>query len=456
METLAFINDLLERNIIKSTTCKESNLQNLAIIRTEIYKYGILSLYLEDSRMIFYTSKQSRFSKWKETSQNNIKQSKKDTRKCENIDMNICMDTEMDLDNDISSEEFIHKVNNKLWLECNGLQLDCSDLNNITFLVIPQVSFISHYNTNLVNKYINKSLYNIYKIEDGTIINIYYYNKNQSWVISTTRGIDVSIYNDILIDILKEKDINIDEFYKSLDKNNCYTFNIQHNSIHKFNNANNIWFIQSINLTNMNVSNIEFIKIPNQVLLPYKQEDTVSILNIINKTNKYSLNNYLNTDENNLGYILKSNNVSLTGISSNIIIESSLMKKIRQLLYSNKYVKLSKKYNVSTSEIVVVSSYLDVNNNNLFIKLFPCYTNTYNILAKITLLEISNIIRYSKSVNNTKNTEIFSTVTKFLFDNINKLYNLNSVNDIHLQDIIHNFLINENNLCIYLNLVKNN
>ena len=438
MNVIKFIDNLLQQNIIKETNDAEINLQNLTTIRTEIYKKGISSLFLKDGRMIFYTSKQSRFNKWKENkySSNGI---------IEKMEENI-----------ISSDD-----REKLWLECNGLILNCNNIKNIIPLVIPQASFISHYDKNIVNKNINKNLYNIYRIENGTMINIYQYDNN--WVISTNRGIDMNnTYSNILIEILNIKNISTHDFFNSLDKNSCYTFNIQHHSIHKFNNINNIQFIQSINLLNqiINKNPVKNIvkNISMQMIIPYQSNDIYTILTNINNINRNSLNNYLYNGNIELGYILKSNNKELTGVHSNIILESSLLKKIRQMLYDSKYIKLSKKYDISKDTIIIITSYLDINNNSIFIKLFPNYVNSYNLLNNMTASVINNIINYSKSIktNDIPKQKMFTNITKYLYNNINKLYNIELLNEMHLNSIINNYLINTNNLTLYINLIKEN
>ena len=171
----------------------------------------------------------------------------------------------------------------------------------------------------------------------------------------------------------------MDMFLNSLDKNSCYTFNIQHPHIHKFNNFKNIWFVQSINILTNKVNENPFKNIHPQVLLPYSSQNSHNLLFTINGTNKNSLNEYLyNNNDINLGYILKSSNQEVTGIHSNIIIESSLLKKIRQLLYNNKYIELSKKHNTSKDNIVIISSYLDINNSNIFTKFCNCMLLVYN------------------------------------------------------------------------------
>ena len=203
METIKFI--------------KESNEKDLSTLRSSLYKKGILSSFNKDGRIVMYTSKNQRFNK---------------------------------LD-DIS-------------IECNGLIFD---INAMKPLVIPTLNSISNIsNINIINNNINNDLYDVYRINDGTVINLYWWEPTNSWVISTTRGYDLTdekwadlTYIEIIKDILNKTDNSIDDLYKLLDKTHCYTFGFKHPSMHPFYEGLNkpiytIWFIQSINLNTFKIS----------------------------------------------------------------------------------------------------------------------------------------------------------------------------------------------------------
>lgn len=395
-------------------------------IRNYVFKQNILSSYMSDGRMIFHTSKNTRFNKIKDLTDKNP------------------------------------NIPDNLWMECNGIILDCSDFSNIKPLVIPQCSFISQYNKNIMTTNIYDGLYDIYKIEDGTIINLYYYEKLNSWRIATTRGIDMNnckfnniTYIDILNEILNKKDIELNTFFGSLNKELCYTFNIKHQSMHKFDNVDgindNIWFIQAVETSTLELhSDIDILGITKQSLV----EDTANFM--INKNNEKSLSNYLTKKTVNLGYILKSKNTKLTKIHSNILIESTLMRKIRNLLYDSKYIKMAKDLVIDKETVIIISAYLNINNRDLFIQLFPNYNYMYAILTNITNEQINNIIKYhnKKRCSNNDDSSFFDDITLYLYNNIHKLYNINMINPIYLNQVINNYLINENNITIYVNLYK--
>jgi len=404
--------------------------ESFDVIRNHVFKNDIMSSFMPDGRMIFHTSKNTRFNK---------------------------------IHKEKLQEVSKHNKDDELWLECNGLILDCSDFNNIKPLVIPQCSFISHYDKNIMTKNIYDGLYDIYKIEDGTIINLYYYEKMDSWRISTTRGIDMNnckfnniSYIEILEEILNKKNIELDQFFESLNKERCYTFNIKHHSIHKFNNINglnnNMWFIQSVDISTLETYkelDIDYIsEIKKQSLI----ENTD---NIINKNNEKSVNDYLYKKTINLGYILKSKDPTITQTHSNILIESGLMSKIRQLLYNSKFIKIAKEFDIDKEIITVISAYLNINNRLIFIKLFPEYKSMYNILDNITSEQVNKVLKYySKIYRLSNDNTLYDEITVYLYNTINKLYNFSMVNPMYINQLITNYLINDNNITIYVNLYK--
>ena len=182
-------------------------------IRQTAFKSRIQSSYCqEDGRMVFYTSKNARFDSEDKTS---------------------------------------------LWSECNGYVVDTV---NMKPLVVPILSFKSNVNKDTLDRYMGQGLYDIYKVEDGTVINLYWWEYAGKWCISTTRGYDVSdvkwgakTYTQILGELVKFYGTTLPVFHDSLDKGHCYTFGFKHIDMHPFKEGkmeyiNKLWFIQSVEL----------------------------------------------------------------------------------------------------------------------------------------------------------------------------------------------------------------
>lgn len=177
-----------------------------------------------------------------------------------------------------------------IYAECNGLILDCS---NYTPLVIPIPNFYMNVPRAVPNIMLSKNEYDIYRVNDGTVINLYYWippmktiklvesvatptneavancvssiidnvekdmkkmpemsplvlpqsavDCMMGWRISSTKGIDVTdtiwkskTYRQILCDVFKRNGIDEMAFYDSLDPAYCYSFIFKHPEFQPF------------------------------------------------------------------------------------------------------------------------------------------------------------------------------------------------------------------------------
>ena len=119
-------------------------------------------------------------------------------------------------------------LNDPVARECNGLIFKLSD-NKPKLLVVPPQLLSQYINYKYIYK--NWENYNIYKIQDGTSINMYWWEskENPSWRISTAKAYDAtgltwnsgSTYKEIFESILTDKfNILPETFYNKLDKKN--------------------------------------------------------------------------------------------------------------------------------------------------------------------------------------------------------------------------------------------
>jgi hypothetical protein len=146
--------------------------------------------------------------------------------------------------------------------EANGLILESTGTEWIALVIPPRTPKSNNINAGTLDKFYQEDKYLIYKLEDGTIINLYYYKKQENqypsrWVISTARGIEVNTqvfntvsYQDMFEQSLNNMGLDKEEFYNSLDKNTCYTFGFKHPDMHPFQERKTkpvykVWFVQS-------------------------------------------------------------------------------------------------------------------------------------------------------------------------------------------------------------------
>ncbi len=286
------------------------------------------------------------------------------------------------------------QVFDDICLDCNGLILEAPEWKP---LCIPIPTSKNNLNTTKINGYIKANKYDIYQIEDGTIVNLYFYG--DKWTISTSRGYDMNdvkfnslTYNELLKECLDKSNVSPQDFYNTLDKNKCYTFGFKHPDIHPFwegkESVYKVWFIRSVNLTDLIVySNTPLDSIPQQK----KVNVGVKNMNFIYKKLKNAYDNYVENGHVNYGYILADKNVNTLGDDSMIILESSLLQNIRNLWYNGAYIKFSQTHNFDRIKTILLHAYLDDNRTEKFLTLFPQYSNEFvefsklesNIVAKV-------------------------------------------------------------------------
>lgn len=310
--------------------------------------------------------------------------------------------------------------------ECNGLIVNYnSSTRHYYALVIPVQNFnSSKLNLNTINSLYKKNSYNIYKINDGTIVNLYYY-KNK-WVISTSKGYDVTnlilYHNKTYKTILDEVLSDYPEFsYDKLDINKSYTLSFKYYDYHPFiinkKNTNSIIFIQAVDMLEFNVNSKLLISYNDNIGLPFQEiiKETYSNINELYSKAEKAFNKYCHYIKNvhpiiinniqyiynnitinssiidysyepDYGYILRSNNFNQTKEYSNILIESSLMVNIRKLIYNNykinRDLNINEFYNITEYiepiNMIKLKMFLTINNYNKFKILFPQYINDLN------------------------------------------------------------------------------
>lgn len=396
MEIQTFINNLSDKS------CPN--------IRKKLFKRGIMCSYDYTGRMVFYTSKNQRFS---------------------------------DAD--------------PLKLECNGLVFDAI---NMKPLVIPTLTCRSNIDANVVNVNLSNDLYDVLLVEDGTIINLYWWAPTNSWCISTARSFDLTdknwsllTYKEIVQKILGH---NTQKFYESLDKSHSYTFGIKTEDMHPFRGGkdapiNKMWFIQSANLKTLEIS----FKFPNEINIPEQTPvdmDLRDITTLYNGLNQ-ALDDFIYEPSTRplYGYMLRSRDPSKTGAHSNVVIESSLLQKIRQLYYHSSLSMYAYEMKYDRDTYIIVYSYLDTNRHILFRKLFPHFIAKFDVLDTITANIVKNIIIYVK-INKIQTTDAkVSMYVRLVYDALNKQYQLKAT-DRNLTKITTSFVLTQQWCDMYYDL----
>lgn len=324
-----------------------------------------------------------------------------------------------------SSKQSRFKTQNDMVYEANGLILEAVRLDAdieagvITTwnkLVIPPRAPLSNINTKVVNKFIDENKYDIYYIEDGTVVSLYFYKPENKWVFSTLKGIDVNSivfnnfsYKDMFDSVLEANHINVMNFYNGLNKDFSYTFGFKHPDLHPFmetrrEQIHKIWFIQYSDIpNNIVVRHSPWAHIHGHKKIVFTIKSIGSLFNKINK----AYDSYLEKGIPLYGFLLTAKDPSAEAINNtfgndqshaSILLESTLMKYIRNLWYDASYTLFSKGREYNRNKTILINSFLDNNRIDIFNKLFPQYAETMNNLVTSEINMVDNI--YEKIKNN--------------------------------------------------------
>jgi len=300
----------------------------------------------------------------------------------------------------LTTKRFTANFSHPIVSQCNGLVFD---YNTCKILSIPPYAFNGNVKISTIqqqNTDVNLSdNYNIYKVNDGTVVTLYYY-KNE-WRMSSTNGYDVGdlkwfgdkTYWEIFNEISNANNYKFD--IKKLNKNRSYSIGFTHPDFHPFkgrseSDIKRMWYIQAAELTNAYITNRDDIGLPSQEYIHGK----ITIKNLLEQTNN-ALENYIKTGTQCFGFILRAKNGifqdSLHMPMSNILMESNLMKEIRQQIY---HPMREAKY--KDVRFIALNSYLNVHKKMNFIRLFPQFNQEYlmydNVMNKLT----NTIMKYFK------------------------------------------------------------
>lgn len=343
------------------------------------------------------------------------------------------------------ANRFKSDFNNPMSFECNGLIAEYNKkINDWKILVVPTELFNSQkLIKSEINNFYNQDNYQLHKVYDGTIINLYYYK--DSWRISTNKAYDANnlLYadNKTYLDVFNEILNNYPNFtVEKLNTNKCYTLCMKYHKFHPFienknEKQNKLIFIQSVDIQELNlnkklkINNNEDIGLEITEIYDLKNFNNLQQIYLIlsNEINRFKKESSLENYKPLFGFILRSKNFSITKNYSNILLESNLLSKIRNLIYNHNFTKKLHFYNVLE------------NQNNININ-----KNHYNMLNLISL----RIFLIKKDLNLftllfpqlKENIKFYDNFLKYLTKYIIKNYNIFTKHLISIDKIFKNEL----------------
>jgi hypothetical protein len=315
-----------------------------------------------------------------------------------------------------------------------------------TVVSVSQSPPITRYAMSFIHK--NFSNASIVNANDGTTVTIYYYN--DKWVISTHRGFHVNNYNwfgeknyeDVVGEVMSQYKLSYDD----LNKDKCYTFGFNHNEFHPFmegrlKDKSNIraWFIRSVDLKKFNEGCSDYISYTENIGLPVQETVMFNSVDELLEKTKNAYSDYRDTGIVNYGYIL---NIG----TKQYLVESSLMKNIRNIFYTNKFNKLES--NFDRKKYIVLNAFLDSKQHEMFKVLFPQFLQEFRMFEEqidVLVDAISEMVKPKEKEEKEEKDEkqkkvqylanqIHGDLTKFITINLHKKE--------HVIDIIYSFIYN--------------
>ena len=346
--------------------------------------------------------------------------------------------------------------------QCNGVVLEYPTWN---VLALPARMF----GPPVRNRYINIDDYTIYDVKDGTTITLYWYI--DQWRLSSTNGYDVTDLRwmgDITyMQAFNEIAAAYPEFsLDKLDKNKSYTIGFRHHKFHPLlTDPQKMWLIQTTDLAQINAQNSPGVVTDTKAELglplqtvPELAERSVKWLLA---RNAEALDQYLSTLRNNIaprihyGYVLRSKSGG-----PDIILESKLLKKVRNLMYNLPKRGMYITVNIQDRlEYTILRSYLNVNSHAVFKTLFPQYESYYQkydaVFWKLANGIVANI-RNRTPVGSSKPTrrnrgpsnDVIEALAASMAARLERTTKIN-VMDPNSNDIVKDYLMDVRNLDMY-------
>ena len=266
--------------------------------------------------------------------------------------------------------------------QCNGVILEFPTWK---VLAVPSQAFNPNFRVADVKK--NFSQYSVYEIKDGSTVTLYWYGNNLTdgaWRMSSANGFDVGGYqwlgkSTYMMALQSLTGMYPDFSFDRLDKTKSYTIGFRHADFHPLaTDPSKIWLIQACDLMSLKPVDVN-IGIPLQTTV-------VTTYDAMIEKNISAMTKYMTSEQHiHYGYVLRGN----CGASSDIVLESELLKRIRQMVYNLPKKRIPNAAPITPDtriEYIVLRAYLS-SQRIVFTNLFPQFKNLYkkydDIFAKL-------------------------------------------------------------------------
>lgn len=285
--------------------------------------------------------------------------------------------------------------------QCNGVVLEYPSWK---ILAVPPPMFNPRYRLNNLKAKANENgefnTLNVYEVRDGTTVTLYFYDGR--WCLASANGFEVNDYqflgNHTYMSAFLEAAKQYPAFSLAtcFSTEQCYTCGFRHHDFHPLQaDPQGVWLIQVYNLKDVNTGKVRActdvsVAIPMQkpIQLPQgvnpvqwmtaKNQDALTRYFSATKTTEKS--EKASTPEIHYGFILRGS-FAENGELSNIMLESTLMKMVRQLMYNlpkGKYTQIVPNTPAKRLDYTILRAYLSYRSKYNFLNLFPQFTGKYD------------------------------------------------------------------------------
>jgi len=403
----------------------------------------------------------------------------------------------------ISADRFDTSSRHPVSFQCNGLVLD-SDTWEVLSYPAPTCKVV--YNKKTLISGIENNKYEIYRVRDGTVITLYWYEN--AWCMSSANGFQINHYKWMGETTYEEAFIELMARYPgfsfdNLDKSHCYTLGFRYHDFHPFvRDPESIWFIQSCDLNALNgksddadnaASSVdtatatfpralnvitsaastvrpEVKMLERQISVLVGAKDAAQFIKSVETDCNTSLDNVLRDRECSdftYGFLFR-DPTSTYGIHSHVIIESALMKTLRRMLYNFNDTHRDERLTVNNTNrlnYILVRSYINYSQRAKFISLMPQFTVQYDSFNKTVDMVVSRVIQQLRvkggkggvknaKMDTAKNT-MFDLTVSSLTAYVTKHCRVN-MSDMNTKSIIYDLVVSPKFLHMYYALLIQN
>ena len=357
--------------------------------------------------------------------------------------------------------------------QCNGVVID-SNTNKVLSYPSPICKPI--YNKTKLIAGLTKSKYEVYKVRDGTIVTLYWFDAENRWCMSTANGYDVGSYRWMGDHTYETAFATVCARYDgfsldALDKTKCYTFGFRFHEFHLFTrDPECVWFVQCCDLAALNNDNQLNVvtaaakpeDIPTEVAM-FDMQESIKVnpkaagefFGQMIRESRNSINAAIRNGDGfstHYGYIFR--DPTCDGKNANIVIESDLMKAIRRMLYDFGAAKRDKRVVVNQHNrlnYILVKCFLSYNNRSTFIALMPQYEAQFDQYSKLTNQVIGKIITRLRSRGRGRSSNSLIDSTADALTSYATSGRVNT-NDTNTRSIIHDKIVVPSLMFVWYNL----